>query len=122
MGWRVGNGIGPRVSLRQRKLQDLQATSPYGTRPAIKDVKLTEDDEEANKHTYAPRDTPALVVERKDNAHGLGYRPDVTLHESMGSSKQATAKGPRISGQFECMAFVNMAHFLVSWLWSGRPQ
>ncbi|KAJ3568278.1 hypothetical protein NP233_g5816 [Leucocoprinus birnbaumii] len=100
MGWRTGSGIGPRVSLRQRRLQDLQASSPYGTRAAVDDVKITEDDEEANKHTYAPRDTPVLIVERKDNVHGLGYRPGMTLNESLGSSSQGGVKGPRISAGF----------------------
>ncbi|KXN90681.1 G patch domain-containing protein 1 [Leucoagaricus sp. SymC.cos] len=100
MGWRLGNGLGPRISLRQRRLQDLQASSPHGTRAVIDDIKITEDDEEANKHTYAPRDTPVLVVERKDNAHGIDYRPGMTLHESMGSSKQGSITGPRISAGF----------------------
>lgn len=101
MGWRLGNGIGPRVSLRQRKLQDLQASSPYGTRAIVDDVKITEEDEEANKHTYAPRDTPVLIIERKDNSHGLGYRPGLTLNESLGSSKSGNIKGPRIAGKFK---------------------
>jgi G patch domain-containing protein 1 len=100
MGWRVGNGIGPRVSLKQRRLQDLQTSSPYGTRAAIDDVKITEDDEEANKHTYASRDTPVLIIERKDNFHGLGYRSGMTLNESLGSSKADSGKGPRIAGKF----------------------
>jgi hypothetical protein len=100
MGWRLGNGIGPRVSLRQRRLQDLQASSPYGTRAAITEVKITEEDAEADKHTYASRDTPVLIVERKDNAHGVGYRPEMTLHESLGSSGQGNTKGPHISGLF----------------------
>ncbi|KAF9454369.1 hypothetical protein P691DRAFT_656211 [Macrolepiota fuliginosa MF-IS2] len=100
MGWRLGNGIGPRVSLRQRKLQDLQASSPYGTRIVTDDVKITEDDEEANKYMYAPRDTPVLTVERRDNAHGLGYRTGMTLHESLGSSGQGVVKGPRIAAGF----------------------
>ncbi|KAF5362261.1 hypothetical protein D9756_002204 [Leucocoprinus leucothites] len=100
MGWRVGSGIGPRVSLRQRRLQDLQSSSPYGTRAAIDDIKITEEDEEGNKHTYAPRDTPVLIVERKDNAHGLGYRPGMTLHDSLGSSNQRGSGDPRISAGF----------------------
>ncbi|KAF7770333.1 hypothetical protein Agabi119p4_6307 [Agaricus bisporus var. burnettii] len=100
MGWRVGSGIGPRVSLKQRRLQDLQTSSPYGTRAVIDDIKLTEDDEEASKHTYAPRDTPVLIIERKDNFHGLGYRSGMTLNESLGSSKADSGKDPRISAGF----------------------
>ncbi|KAE9403072.1 hypothetical protein BT96DRAFT_990528 [Gymnopus androsaceus JB14] len=55
MGWRVGQGVGPRITLKQRRLQDLQASTGAG-QPM--DASLDEDSEEANKHTYAPRDTP----------------------------------------------------------------
>lgn len=105
MGWRVGSGIGPRVSLKQRRLQDLQTSSPYGTRAVIEDIKITEDDEEANKHTYASRDTPVLIIERKDNFRGLGYRSGMTLNESLGSSKVDTAKDPRIAGKSSSINF-----------------
>jgi len=42
---------------------------------------------------YAPRDTPTLVVERKDNAHGLGYRPGMGLNDNLGVGKGA--EGPK---------------------------
>ncbi|KAK7031616.1 hypothetical protein R3P38DRAFT_821959 [Favolaschia claudopus] len=96
MGWRIGQGIGPRVTLRQRKLQDLQAS---GRRVTEADI-IIPDDEEATKHTYAPRDTPILVVDRKDNSHGLGYRPGMGLNESVGSSRSAAASGPKLSAGF----------------------
>jgi len=98
MGWRVGQGIGPRVTLRQRRLQDLQAST--GKAVAAEDIELGVDDEEANKHTYAPRDTTVLVVERKDNFHGLGYRPGMSLNESLGAKGSNTLSGPNISGAF----------------------
>lgn len=76
MGWRLGQGIGPRVSLRQRKLQDMQAIkATRGSRGSTDILDIPDDDEEANKHTYAPRDTPLILVERKDNSHGIGYTP-----------------------------------------------
>lgn len=123
MGWRVGSGVGPRVSLKQRRLQDLQTSSPYGTRAVIDDIKLTEDDEEASKHTYAPRDTPVLIIERKDNFHGLGYRSGMTLNESLGSSKADSGKGPRISGKFiSNVTSSYYSFFLVSWIWPWRVK
>src|SRR4051794_28977963 len=91
MGWRLGQGIGPRLTYRQRKLQDLEWGLP---------VPAEEDEEEASKHTYAPRDTGMLVVERKDNSHGLGYRPGMGLNESLGV-KGASKAGPKLSGGFE---------------------
>ncbi|KAJ7272738.1 hypothetical protein B0H12DRAFT_1091797 [Mycena haematopus] len=96
MGWRIGQGIGPRVTLRQRKLQDLQAS---GRRVAEADVVIP-DDEEAAKHTYAPRDTPLLVVDRKDNSHGLGYHPGMGLSESVGSGRSGAASGPKLAAGF----------------------
>ncbi|KAG7094176.1 hypothetical protein E1B28_007785 [Marasmius oreades] len=100
MGWRLGQGIGPRVTLRQRRLQDLQAAT--GRIVTGEDLDLSLDDEEANKHTYAPRDTPVLIVDRKDNFHGLGYRPGTSLNESLGGQKASSAgrSGPGISAGF----------------------
>jgi G patch domain-containing protein 1 len=94
MGWRIGQGIGPRVTLRQRKLQDLHALS--GRRVAEADIVIPNDDEEASKHTYAPRDTSILVVERKDNSHGLGYHPGMGLSESVGG-RSGAASGPKLA-------------------------
>lgn len=96
MGWKLGQGIGPRVTLRQRKIQDLQAASGYTKIIDPKDVPV--DEEEAEKHTYARRDTPVLLVERKDNFHGLGYRPGMRLNED---GKQGNIQtGPNISAGF----------------------
>ncbi|KAF7371047.1 G-patch domain [Mycena sanguinolenta] len=96
MGWRIGQGIGPRVTLRQRKLQDLQAS---GRRVTEADVVIPED-EEAAKHTYAPRDTPVLVVDRKDNSHGLGYHPGMGLSESVGGGRSGATSGPKLAAGF----------------------
>jgi G patch domain-containing protein 1 len=96
MGWRLGQGIGPRVTLRQRKMQDLQASS--GQNLTGYDIDIPDDDEEANKHTYAPRDTPILLVERKDNYHGLGYRPGMGLNESLGVKDNVGVAGLKVSG------------------------
>ncbi|KAJ7493214.1 hypothetical protein B0H11DRAFT_952568 [Mycena galericulata] len=97
MGWRFGQGIGPRVTLRQRKLQDMQAQ--LGRRVHGADVVIPEDDDEADKHTYAPRDTPILTVDRKDNSHGLGYHPGMGLNESVGGRSSA-ASGPKLASGF----------------------
>ncbi|KAF8892162.1 hypothetical protein BD779DRAFT_95881 [Infundibulicybe gibba] len=97
MGWRVGQGIGPRVTLRQRKLQDLRAAHMghnYG------EIGINEEDEEANKHTFAPRDTPLLIAGRKDNTHGLGYITGMGLNESLGVKGAAQSTGPQIAAGF----------------------
>ena|ERR1700734_3188166 len=104
MGWRVGQGIGPRLTWRQRKLQDLQAST--GPEVDVESMLVDEDAEEASKHTYAPRDTPILVVERKDNTHGLGYRPGMGLNDSLGIGKGAG--GPKESN-LSCEFYVRTA-------------
>ncbi|KAG2141951.1 hypothetical protein DEU56DRAFT_795742 [Suillus clintonianus] len=92
MGWRIGQGVGPRITWRQREMA-------FGRDP---DVPTDDIDEEAKKHLYAPRDTPLIIVERKDNFHGLGYDPGLGLHASLGvtpeSSKQSS--DPRLAGGF----------------------
>ncbi|KAF8806855.1 DUF1604-domain-containing protein [Phlegmacium glaucopus] len=100
MGWRLGQGIGPRISLKQRKAEDTLAYQPTtGTRYTGHTLELPDDDEEASKHTYAPRDTPVLHVNRKDNSHGLGYVPGLSLNESLGGNS-GVSQGPRLAGGF----------------------
>ncbi|KIK11571.1 hypothetical protein PISMIDRAFT_19413 [Pisolithus microcarpus 441] len=77
MGWRLGWGIGPRASRRRHEIQ-------YGRNPHAVEV-----DEEAKKHTFPPQDT-LLVVERKDDFHGLGYHKGLGLHASLGTTQGST--------------------------------
>lgn len=87
MGWKPGQGIGPRLTYEQLKRRSEQDGTPL---PAV-------DDAEAVKHTYAPRDTKLLTVVRKDDFHGLGYTPAGSLRASQTAS---TSSGPRISAGF----------------------
>ena len=95
MGWKPGQGIGPRLTYEQLKRRCDQDGTPL---PAV-------DDAEATKHTYAPRDTKPLTVARKDNFHGLGYAPAGSLRTSQAAS---TSTGPRISGK--CIIAVTIQH------------
>ncbi|KAI6130192.1 hypothetical protein EV401DRAFT_618186 [Pisolithus croceorrhizus] len=90
MGWRLGWGIGPRVSWRQHEIQ-------YDRDPDAVEV-----DEEAKKHTFPPRDTPLVVVERKDDFHGLGYNKGLGLHAGLGTTQGSTSakSGPKLAGGF----------------------
>lgn len=70
MGWRDGQGVGPRVTLQQRRAQ-----------AADLGIKLDEegqDTEEAEKHYYAPMDRPLASLEEvgiaTDRGWGLGYK------------------------------------------------
>ncbi|KAF9646493.1 hypothetical protein BDM02DRAFT_3156522 [Thelephora ganbajun] len=99
MGWRHGQGIGPRLTWRQKKLQDAQAKSTRIL--TLDDLKLdpNEEDEEAQKHTYPRADTPLTVVPRKDNTHGLGYTPGLSLNDALGND-HSNPFGPQISAGF----------------------
>lgn len=80
MGWREGQGVGPRLTFQQRKKQ----ASELG-------VKLddADDDEggEAAKHYYAPLDRPLTLVKgtsvSTDRGWGLGYKPGMNLNERL---------------------------------------
>lgn len=102
LGWRPGQGIGPRVSLTERKRQDAQAFDPYtGVKSNESALDVASDDEEASKHKYPRRDTPILTVARKGKSYGLGYTPGLTLNESLGvESGQKGVSGPKISGAY----------------------
>ena len=92
MGWRPGQGIGPRLTYAQKKAQDAGRTD------LSKEVEGDEDDiEEAKKHLYPRKDIPVVVYPRKDNFHGLGYTPGLSLHESVGGGERGRG-GPNISG------------------------
>ena len=72
LGWRPGQGIGPRVSLRKLRIQETK----LGTRPA--GSRDDEDDDMSGgtrQHTFAPRDNKLVVYAAKEDKHGLGYQP-----------------------------------------------
>ncbi|RDB18586.1 G patch domain-containing protein 1 [Hypsizygus marmoreus] len=99
MGWRIGQGIGPRITLRQRRMQDYELSSGSKAPSDLADVH--DDHEEAQKHTYARRDTKLLLVDRKDNSHGLGYSPGMGLHESLGvKGGKGVSAGPNLAAGF----------------------
>ncbi|KAJ3513108.1 hypothetical protein NMY22_g15139 [Coprinellus aureogranulatus] len=102
MGWRPGQGIGPRVSLRERKRQDAQAFDPYtGVKSTGNSLDVASDDEEANKHTYPRRDTPILHVSNQNKRFGLGYTPGLSLNERLGVKNEGQKSGgPKISAGF----------------------
>lgn len=92
MGWKPGQGVGPRISYERRRQQDLDA----GVVPAG-----GVDDAEARKHLFAPRDTPVLLFRPKENAHGLGHAGPDRLGGNAGAAGKGE-EGPKISGMSLC--------------------
>lgn len=68
LGWRPGQGIGPRVTLRKLKIQEGKLGK---ARLGMDDSE--HDGAEAGKHTFAPRDVKLLVYESKEDKQGLGF-------------------------------------------------
>ncbi|WVF68630.1 hypothetical protein IAT40_003400 [Kwoniella sp. CBS 6097] len=70
LGWRPGQGIGPRVTLRRLKIQEGRLATG---RPGVSQDDEDIDDAEAGKHTFAPRDARLLVYDAKEDRQGLGF-------------------------------------------------
>ncbi|GAA6033771.1 hypothetical protein JCM8097_004426 [Rhodosporidiobolus ruineniae] len=99
MGWRDGQGVGPRVTLAGRKKQAKELG-----------IALPADEEgegeegagggEASKHLYAPLDRPLTLVKGTstsvDRGWGLGYEPGMTLDESLGTGGGGGRRGLRM--------------------------
>ena len=93
MGWRPGQGVGPRITWRQRKIQDILASGRSLNDVDI-DALAAEEGEEVTKHMFAPRDTVAPVLPRKKDSHGLGY----VAGDGLGGRSAGVSKGPKLSG------------------------
>jgi len=96
MGWRPGQGVGPRVSWRTRKIQDLLAAGK-SINGVDFDALDDDDDEEAKLHMYPPRDTVVPRVQMKTDVHGLGFKAGAGLMEGLGE-KRPRAEGLKLAG------------------------
>lgn len=89
MGWRPGQGIGPRITRkrRQQQAQELGVSLPEGD----------EDDDtvEADKHLYAPLDRPLVLFQARTGLSGLGHVKDPSLR-----SEQLKGKSSRPDGSY----------------------
>ncbi|KAK8849514.1 hypothetical protein IAR55_004848 [Kwoniella newhampshirensis] len=70
LGWRPGQGIGPRVTLRKLRLQEGKLGK---ARVGMDDGDEDMNDVEAGKHTFAPRDVRLLTYDAKEDKQGLGF-------------------------------------------------
>jgi G patch domain-containing protein 1 len=92
MGWRPGQGIGPRVSARKRKIQEAKLQGRR-YRPGPDELAV---DEEEGKHMFAPRDSKLMVFEQKTGKEGLGYVKGQSIQSAAAS--RAKLEEPNLSG------------------------
>ncbi|GAA5899125.1 hypothetical protein JCM6882_004623 [Rhodosporidiobolus microsporus] len=98
MGWRDGQGVGPRMTFAQRKKQAAEIGVSLGT-----EGEEEEESDEAKKHLYAPLDRPLTLVKgtsaSADRGWGLGYRPGMTLEARL--KGEGTGAGGGMRSRFE---------------------
>ncbi|GAA5836226.1 hypothetical protein JCM11251_007400 [Rhodosporidiobolus azoricus] len=95
MGWRDGQGVGPRVTYAQRKKQ----AAEIGVSLAGEGEGEEEETDEAKKHLFAPLDRPLVLVKGTsasvERGWGLGYQPGQTLEASLRSEGKGRTAGMR---------------------------
>ncbi|KAI5480629.1 G-patch and DUF1604 domain containing protein [Pseudohyphozyma bogoriensis] len=96
MGWRDGQGVGPRLTFQQRKKQ----AAELGVKL---DAEGDDEDPEASRHYFAPLDRPLVTVTEvgvgSDRGWGLGYKPGPSIASGSGTArKDAAYGGARMSG------------------------
>uniref|UniRef100_A0A8D0H1Z3 G-patch domain-containing protein n=1 Tax=Sphenodon punctatus TaxID=8508 RepID=A0A8D0H1Z3_SPHPU len=77
MGWKEGQGIGPRVKRKPRRQNPGPEVKIYGCAlpPGGSESSEDEEDEyEPENVTFAPKDVMPVSLTPKENVHGLGYK------------------------------------------------
>ncbi|CAI9567600.1 unnamed protein product [Staurois parvus] len=77
MGWKEGQGVGPRTKRKLRKQEPEPSRKVYGCALPPTGSEGSEDEEDEylpENVTFAPKDVTPIDFTVKDNVHGLGYR------------------------------------------------
>ncbi|NXT01072.1 GPTC1 protein, partial [Jacana jacana] len=77
MGWKEGQGIGPRVKRKPCRQKPDPAVKVYGCAlpPGLPEGSEDEEDEyQPENVTFAPKDVMPVDLTPKENVHGLGYK------------------------------------------------
>ncbi|NXM74155.1 GPTC1 protein, partial [Serilophus lunatus] len=77
MGWKEGQGIGPRVKRKPCRQKPDPTVKIYGCAlpPRLSDGSEDEEDEyQPENVTFAPKDVMPVDLTPKENVHGLGYK------------------------------------------------
>eukprot|EP01125_Pyxidicula_operculata_P011185 TRINITY_DN3655_c0_g1_i1.p1 TRINITY_DN3655_c0_g1~~TRINITY_DN3655_c0_g1_i1.p1 ORF type:complete len:886 (-),score=354.06 TRINITY_DN3655_c0_g1_i1:121-2778(-) len=76
MGWREGQGVGPRIKLKRKKRR-FTTTKEEDNDDAADD----EDDPYARQYSFPPADVPIADFAYKGNMYGVGYDPYINAPE-----------------------------------------
>ncbi|KAL8590611.1 hypothetical protein ACOMHN_011047 [Nucella lapillus] len=109
MGWKEGQGVGPRVKKKTKKRKGKKAPGMkiYGcSLPTQSDEEESDlSDVDLQNVTFAPKDVTPISLTSKDNVHGLGYHgldprsalptTHVSLFEAPAISSAKSKKGIR---------------------------
>ncbi|XP_004600763.2 G patch domain-containing protein 1 [Sorex araneus] len=104
MGWKEGQGVGPRVKRRPRRQKPESGVKVYGCAlpPGDSDGSQDEDDDYLPENvTFAPKDVTPVDFTPKDNVHGLAYRgldPRQALFGTSGEHFNLFGGGPEEPG------------------------
>ncbi|KAJ8407905.1 hypothetical protein AAFF_G00269490 [Aldrovandia affinis] len=75
MGWKEGQGVGPRMKRKPAKQKTDAGAKVYGLPPKGSEESEEEEDEYVPENvTFAPKDVTPIDFTPKDDLHGLGYR------------------------------------------------
>ncbi|KAJ6665996.1 hypothetical protein lerEdw1_000900 [Lerista edwardsae] len=90
MGWKEGQGVGPRVKRKPRRQKPEPGVKIYGcSLPPGSEESEDEDDEyQPENVTFAPKDVMPVDLTPKDNVHGLGYKGLDPTKALFGTSQQ----------------------------------
>ncbi|XP_004439839.1 PREDICTED: G patch domain-containing protein 1 [Ceratotherium simum simum] len=100
MGWKEGQGIGPRVKRRPRRQKPDPGVKIYGCAlpPGGSEGSEDEDDDYLPENvTFAPKDVTPVDFTPKDNVHGLAYKgldPHQALFGTSGEHFNLFSEGP----------------------------
>lgn len=106
MGWKPGQGVGPRLTKKEKKLTRSKPKI-YGCQLPEESSKQDEDSDESDldisldEITFAPDDYKPFVVQPKQNAFGLGYKgmdKKNVLSSNKSEISKLTVEGKTIRG------------------------
>ena len=74
MGWKQGQGIGPKLTKKSKKTKSKSTKNLFGPMIQSQESSDEEIDEQYKDFLFAPDDIPNFVAKPKENLFGIGYK------------------------------------------------